>query len=280
MTTNEILVSSKLHDTYSGAVYSRVNLTLEKVNQIEDPYQLSSRNPTSTGNLVYMYNNPFSNLRKSRHPNVSQSRNSNEESRSDDSNPSSSSSFNSEERDYLQPEPKLDEAPENPLLPYFIGYKGMSIQKSGENYVMITARLIASITNDIKFTSISDLDDTFADTLNPYITLVELIRTMNVKQITEIENKLYSILETDYHSKYVNEEFEKLFKQTAWDILSNAVAQAGTGPALVTVKKWVKNKKLEGNQAALIISQIPKAALTPTVEYVRAFFVSIYYISI
>ncbi|XP_011706280.1 PREDICTED: vitellogenin-1-like, partial [Wasmannia auropunctata] len=251
--TDEIVMNSKIHDTYSGAVYSSMNLTLVKTSLIANPMRAS--NVVSTGNLVYTYNNPFSSqLKRS-------------------SSSSSSSSSNSEEHDYLQPKPKLDEAPESPLLPYFIGYNGRSIQTSEENYDVVAARLISQITEEIEYLAVDLLKHPFTETLERFTILVRLIRTMNTKQIGEVE---YNLLELVYHDnrkdKVTREEDQKLYNQTLWDVFRHAIADAGTGPALITIKNWIKNGKLEGIQAAQIISKIPKTALAPTAEYLTAFF--------
>lgn len=300
MMTSQILINShykidksKFHNTYSGAVYSSMNLTLGRMNQISNSMPVSN-NLISTGNLVYTYNNPFSSQRKLRRPSVSQSslaasssenhnsNNSSEENHSDDDN------FKSEERDYFQPKPKLDEAPESPLLPYFIGYEGMSILKSEENYTcedmhfhnctrlgLLANRLIRRISSRIRdvdrITSFSpaQINDRYLHTLELFTILVRLIRIMNVEQIAEVDKILFDVY------KRINTMSEKdfvLLNQSAWNIFSCAVANAGTGPALITIKTWIKIGKLKGIEAAKIISKIPKSALAPTTEYVAAFF--------
>lgn len=285
VTTNEIFISSKIHDTYSGAVYSRVSLTLDRMSKISNLIMPASNNLVSTGNLVYIYNNPFSNERKPRRSSVRSSlaaefenhnsNNSSKESRNVDDS-SSSNSFNSEERDYLQPKPKLDEPPESPLLPYFVGYKGKSIQKSGVNLTAVAVRMIYSIIDSSNIDLPPNLKSPHTDILEQFTMLIRLIRTMDVKQITEIENQLPKILDNNKNP----EEEKNSYNQIVWNVLSNAVAHAGTGPALITIKNWIKSKKLEGREAVNIISRIPKTALTPTTEYVNAFFVSIYHINI
>ncbi|XP_011879089.1 PREDICTED: uncharacterized protein LOC105568228 [Vollenhovia emeryi] len=284
MTTNEIFISSKIDETYSGAVYSRVNLTLDRKSTIYNPMPVSN-NLMSTGNLVYIYNSPFSDQRTPRRSSDIRSTlaarserrsstSSSEESHSDDdSSSSSSSNSNSEERDYLQPKPKLDEAPESPLLPYFVGYKGNSIQKFEEDFAAVAINLISWMTKKIESYGTSDFKmatQIQEELLEQYAILVRLMRTMNVRQITEVERKLSDTMARDSTAKTI--EDKKLADQTMWDILYNTVAHVGTGPALITITNWVKNKKLEGMQAADIISRIPKATLTPTPEYVQAFF--------
>ncbi|XP_011879024.1 PREDICTED: vitellogenin-1-like [Vollenhovia emeryi] len=278
VTTNKILISSKIDDTYASAVYSRVNLTLDRMSTVSDLMPVSN-NLMSTGNLVYLYNSPFSNQHRPHRPidilsslaaRTSErhvSNRSSEKSHGDDDGRSNS---NSEERDYFQPKPNLSDAPESPILPYFVGYKGNSILKSEKNFTAIACNLIGWITEKIASYGAFMWAPSILETDLPekYIVLVRLMRTMNVAQITEIEETLSELMARD-SSHY---EHKKLLHETAWDILRNAIAHIGTGPALITIKSWIQNKKIEGMQAANIISRIPKAALTPTAEYVRAFF--------
>lgn len=53
----------------------------------------------------------------------------------------------------------------------------------------------------------------------------------------------------------------------------DAVAQAGTGPALLTIKQWIMTKKIQGEEAAEILAALPNAAMFPNVEYMKTFFV-------
>ncbi|EGI60933.1 Vitellogenin-1, partial [Acromyrmex echinatior] len=278
MMTNQMLINSnKFNNTYSGAVYSGMNLTLDRMNRISNPMPVSN-NLMSTGNLVYTYNNPFSSQRKPRRPNVSQSslaqssensnsNNSSEENYNEDDN------FKSADQDYFQPKPKLNEAPESPLLPYFIGYKGMSILNSEENYTRIAIRLIGrTLIHDdypTEHFSPEQMNDRYINALERFTILVRLIRTMNVEQIAEIDNEVPKMYNTI--NSFTESDFN-LTHQNVWSAFSCAVANAGTGPALITIKNWIKSGKLEGIQAAQIISKIPKSALAPTTEYVAAFF--------
>lgn len=56
----------------------------------------------------------------------------------------------------------------------------------------------------------------------------------------------------------------------------DAVAQAGTGPALLTIKEWIQSKKVQGEEAAELLSVLPNSARFPNTEYMNAFFVSIF----
>ncbi|XP_025073621.1 vitellogenin-2-like [Pogonomyrmex barbatus] len=287
VTTDKILITSKIHDTYSGAVYSKVNVTLDHVQKISN-IMPASDNSVSTGNLVYIYNNPFSNQRKPRRPSISrsslaarssESRSSNsssEESSDDDSSSSSSSSSsnnsNSEEREYLQSKPKLDEVPENPFLPYFIGYKGKSIKESQENYSQVAVRLIGQITGEIEYIAVDILHQPFTETVERFTILNRLIRTMDTKQLAEVENMLSDTFYQDDRNRFSNKDEKDEYDKVSWNVFSSAVAHAGTGPALITIRNWITNGKLKDMRAVQAISKIPKVAQAPTTEYVKAVF--------
>ena len=55
----------------------------------------------------------------------------------------------------------------------------------------------------------------------------------------------------------------------------DAVVDAGTGPALVTIASWIKSKKVSGMEAAKLLSALPDTVKTPTNDYLDALFVSI-----
>lgn len=57
-------------------------------------------------------------------------------------------------------------------------------------------------------------------------------------------------------------------------VFRDAVAQAGTGPALVTIKQWILNHKISGTEAAHIVGVLPDTAYFPTTEYINTLFVS------
>lgn len=54
----------------------------------------------------------------------------------------------------------------------------------------------------------------------------------------------------------------------------DAVAQAGTGPALLTLKEMIESKKVKSEEAAQLISILPNSARFPNSEYMNNFFVS------
>jgi len=176
----------------------------------------------------------------------------------------------SNECGYLHSKPSLDQAPDNSLLPYFIGYKGKTIHKAEEvDVVETSALLIKELPEDIDSTQIRGFSPSL---LEKFTILCRLIRTMNSKQIAELEDKVAKIAE----SKNSNDELKKQYDHYHWSVLRDAVAHAGTGPAFVTIKNWIKEKKLKDIEAARIVSKLPKTARIPTTEYIQAFFVSIH----
>lgn len=268
VTKNQISVKPKQSEPV-GAVHTITRLTLIKKGKSSNDMVGSQElnNLESTGNLVYTYNNPFSNSenRRERRPSVSRNSaqvQSSESSSSQNSHrgSSSSSSSSSEENEIsnLQSKAAMHLAPNVPLLPYFIGYKGKSIQMSDKiDVVDLTLDLISQIAKEVE----SPVNPRV--TLDKYLKLKDLLRVMNYEQYTEIENRL-------------PKKSSSLLANVMLSVYRDAVTQAGTGPALLTIGGWLKNRKVEGLEAARILSQIPKIVLQPTEEYVKTFYVSIY----
>jgi len=63
----------------------------------------------------------------------------------------------------------------------------------------------------------------------------------------------------------------KIFYREAF---RDSVAQAGTLPALSAIRDWIHKDIIRGNEAAEILSVLPRSALTPTPEYIELLFVS------
>lgn len=277
---NEISVKRENSDSFLGTVHSIMKLILAKKNQISNS-MLESQEVTqleSTGNLVYTYNNPFSKSEERRAYNPSISRNSGQvqssesssssqssSSQSSESSESSSSSQSSEERhvSIVQSETALHLAPNVPLLPYFVGYNGKAIQLSDQvNAVERAQSLISQIATELQ----SPRQITSQNTLEKFTILKNLLRTMSRQQYVELEEQLFS---NHYTPSQDNSQ------QDVWRIYRDAVSHAGTGPAFLTLVQWIKSGKVEGIEAARLVSQIPKNVQQPTAEYVKAFFVSI-----
>ncbi|KAG7213605.1 hypothetical protein KM043_002858 [Ampulex compressa] len=273
VTTNLMFVNPRLYDEQIGTVVSVMNLTLVNARPISEPLPLP-QNPESTGNLVYTYNNPFSDSphRRAGRPNAhSHSRSSKDRSDSSSEEESrhehfrhESHSSSSEEDSFWQPRPKLDEAPENPLLPYFVGNAGKAIGKSGKiNIVDASRELVEQMAVELEDPSSMPAQDT----LEKFMILSGLIRTMSRKQIEEFEKGVHPAWnEVEFSTKPKRE------KKNAWTIFRDAVTQAGTGPALLTIKDWIERGVIEAAEAVDVIAQLSKTARTPTAEYVEALF--------
>ncbi|XP_078036187.1 vitellogenin [Augochlora pura] len=276
VTTSKMLVSPRFYDDQIGIVVSRVNLTLANMKMISQ-HLPSPADAESTGNLVYVYDNPFSDSTERRNGEPNQgnwltsdsvaSISSSEEAAkgkpnfrgSSSSSGSSSSISSSEEHRFLQPKPTLEDAPQNPLLPNFIGIGGKHIgQYDSVNPVTSAKEIIAQIAIEMEDPSNIPTEET----LEKFTILTSLLRTMSWKKLAEIEPNFINELKAK----------DDIVKQNAWAVLRDAVTQAGTGPALLTIKDWIRNHVLDSWEAADIVTRLPKNARTPTAEYIRAFF--------
>ena len=285
-TTSKLFVGPRFYDEKNGMLASKMNLTLADVKETSNPMP-SPSDPESTGNLVYVYSNPFSDMEERRigkqdwdkqmlsdsvsSLSSSEEANANKlnlRSLSGSSSSSSSSSISSsEEKNFWQPKPTLKDAPQNPLLPMFIGFKGKHIGRSNElDLTSSSKELISQMANELE--DPSNMPN--QETLEKFTILSSLIRTMNLEQIKEIGRSLQlssDDLKTNDKSQVV--------KQNAWSLWKDAVTQAGTGPALLAIKHWIENREIENWQAMDMLSRLPKTARTPTDEWIRELFVSI-----
>ena len=275
-------------------VASRMHLSLSQVGSVSDRLSTPS-DPQSTGNLVYIFNSPFSGPEHRRfgRPSVSSSfkrhtsseeernrdrRNRHKESermkklRSEEDDTSSSTSHSSttdsrEDGDFWQSKPTMDEAPEIPFFPYFIGNKGNSVQMSGSIDVVKKAKeLSTEIGKELKKPN----DLLKEETLEKFMILTSLIRTMNSKQIDDVKNHLYE------SSNQIHNEDKSSSRRNSWVCFRDAISIAGTGPALTNIKKMIETKKIEGVEASQVITAASKSARIPTPEYIEMFFVSIF----
>ncbi|XP_066599767.1 vitellogenin-like [Prorops nasuta] len=278
VTTNMLTVSPMMYDN-NGLVIAVMNLTLARVEGISQPLE-SPNEPESTGNLVYTYSNPFSDgeERKSRKPSVSwsskeatgdsrrftSSRGDDRRSESWDDSASMNSISSSEEDNFWQNRPSMNEAPESPLLPYFIGYKGKSIGKSKVDIIKSSKDLIMEIAEEIEHPSRMTEDQT----LEKFTILTRLMRTMSTKQLKEIVKDHSPESENQLNGNHKMESK----KQAAWEVTRDAIAQTGTGPALMVIKDWIEKKHISSMDACNILSRLSQTVRTPTIEYLETFF--------
>nr|CAD7195680.1 unnamed protein product [Timema douglasi] len=215
------------------------------------------------------------------------------------SSSSSSSGSSSEERDYL-PVPSLNEPPHFPMLPFFFGFEGRPIS-SKINPVEAVRKIASEIGSELQYPDAIPKENTLAK----FTILTRLVQVMSAKQLKEAGRSLYTPSNKPSSSRAsntwlssgkskgipleVNVSFwvvQNLSMVTTENKLSgndtkthfhrkafrDAVGEAGTGPALVTLKEWIMSKKVRGEDAAELVSSLPRAALTPTPEYLNEFF--------
>ncbi|XP_001607396.1 vitellogenin [Nasonia vitripennis] len=271
VTTNKVVHhADNQEENQQGMVASRMNLTLHKVEDMSEPME-SPVNPQSTGNLVYNYNSPIDSISARRPNKYNQKGRSDEKNKNSDESDSESDSdgsvFDNNDDSYLQPKPKLTDAPLSPLLPFFIGNNGNSILKNKKVDAVKSATSIAQeIGNEMQ-----NPDIMFAEqTLEKFTILSKLIRTMNSEQIASVQRSLYERAQSLNQLKQNNPE--QLSRRNAWVAFRDAVAQAGTGPALVNIKQWVQNKQIEGTEATHVIDTLAKSVRIPTPEYMDTYF--------
>lgn len=280
VTTNKVVLKPTPGSNQKGLVVSQMNITLVDVSSADKQPQ-QPQQPKSIGNLVYRYNSPFAQNNEVRtgSKNLQQDDDesyygtSSEEQqqrywnkrhprslrRYDEQNDSDDSTSQEEHQNWRQNKPSLSGEPETPLLPEYIGYYGQAIKTAKQiNIVESVQKLAQKIGRELQ----QPRDMIKEDTLATYTILTRLVRTMNVEEIKQAGRELYthSHKQDSYHSD-------------AWKTYRDAVAQAGTGPAFMTVQDWILTKKIHGQEAATIVATIANSVRQPTTEYMRSFYV-------
>lgn len=154
------------------------------------------------------------------------------------------------------------------MLSLFIGYKGESIQAAKQiKLVQYSQKLAQEIAADLQ--NPSEIPN--SNTLSKFTILARVIRTMSAKQIEEAGRQLYAPHADPQSTKSAE-------RQAAWKVFRDATAEAGSGPAAAQVMAWVQDKNVQGEEAAQLISSLPKTIRTPTAEMMKAFYVCHAYI--
>ncbi|KAL0267736.1 UNVERIFIED_CONTAM: hypothetical protein PYX00_009919 [Menopon gallinae] len=271
-TTNIVTLTPELNNNNEkGTVLSRVNLTLMSVGpakqQVEQPTHAQT-----IKNLVYNYNHPNSNDREARNKWDQQNELPRSQSRSrfgrsinEETTYGRKSSHDSDEsisaEEWHQETPTLTSAPQNPFLPYFVGCEGHSIQHcQNVNVNQVVKKLSEQIGTQLQEPShIPQIN-----TLERFSILVRTIRTMSVEQLHQASEELW-VKESD------NTGAQKPGR-SYWMAFRDAVAQAGTGPALVIIKEWILTDKIHREEAAQIVASLAESTMHPTSEYMKQFF--------
>ncbi|XP_011136990.1 vitellogenin-like [Harpegnathos saltator] len=99
-------------------------------------------------------------------------------------------------------------------------------------------------------------------TLEKFMMLTSLLRHLNEKELATVEN--------DLSPKILPQKSKEPLLR--WKIWRDAVVQAGTGPAFLTIRGWILEKKVRDFEAAQLLSRLPRVVHMPTAEYIKAFF--------
>lgn len=146
----------------------------------------------------------------------------------------------------------------------YVGYKGQSIRNAKNiNVVHEAQRLAEEIGKDLQ----NENDIPKENTLEKFNILAQVIRIMNKKQIEEATRQLYA-------PQADNQSEKSSARNAAWKAYRDAVAQAGTGPAVQEITEWIEGKKCDGEEAAELIATLPRTIREPTEEMMKLFFVS------
>nr|XP_012221881.1 PREDICTED: vitellogenin-1-like [Linepithema humile] len=270
VTTNNIFVKSENSiNSFIGTVYSKINLTLENMNKISKKLSINS-NLLSTGNLLYTYNNPLTEIeqgkqqetvsRNSQHIQSSErSSSSSEQNQSQGRSWRKQSDGSNRSNSNLQLLISLNEAPKS-TTPLSLAFQD---NQESLNFVEEAQKQPREIVDKLQQSNTMEN----LDTLEMFINFVNLLRDMNDTQIAEVEQGVLSNVPHNLQSS------ENTFVENdVWSILRDGVAQAGTGPALLTIIKWIQKGKLDGIEAARVISKIPKVVRIPSENYIKAVF--------
>ncbi|KAL1493354.1 hypothetical protein ABEB36_011423 [Hypothenemus hampei] len=256
-TVNKIMINPTATSQQKGSAVSTMNLALIDLKSYsQEPKDLAD--PVEIGNLVYSYENPFGSneARRKRQSRRWDSSEENEDSWSRingfaDQMIKKTQQDESDEHIQHQERPSMDEAPESPLLPYFVGYQGKSI-KDSRNFDL--KQKVIKLIDEISRELAQPEEALNQSTLSKYTMLVSLLRLMNQQEIKDISQQLYQQ------------------DQRPWGIFRDAVAQTGTGPALLNIEQWISNGKIEKQEAGDIIASMARATRFPTEEYMKKFF--------
>ncbi|KAJ3639679.1 hypothetical protein Zmor_003023 [Zophobas morio] len=256
VTVEEIALNPSLGDNVKGIVHTKLNVTLDSMGQLRSEGHFTVDNPIEVG-VVYAYNNPYSSDNSPRPVREYEHERAPDSAESEGSpymtSPRPEGIWDPEDRqkqDY-QEKPKLDEAPPSPLLPYTVGYDGQSIKKT-QNIVDLVQRLVQEIGQEFPHPK----EVLQQHTPGKFVALTSLLRTMNSQEMQQASTQILQGSGTS----------------PAKAAFSDAVAQSGTGPAIMTIKTMILQNKVSDLQAAQMIATTTSNARQPTEDYVKYVF--------
>lgn len=156
-------------------------------------------------------------------------------------------------KQYQQPKPTLKNAPENPLYAYFIH------GSNDFNGPVEVQKLTEEIVEDLQ----KPHEIPVKYTLRKFNVLAKILRTMSAEQIEEATRKIEQHDQQNKHEKCLR-------------VYTDALATAGTGPAVNELMTLIEQRKIDGETAAELIFTLPKTIRLPTEEMQQRFFVSDY----
>lgn len=257
-TTEQIIMKPKTQAMDYGVVPSKVRVDIVKFEDVKEHLPLI-RSPQHTGNLLYAMDSPFQTpeFRKSSHHQ--------QNDEFDDINFCSIGSLNQNcEKSELKKPPNIG------LLPFFIGNEGNVVWKRDNLHDLVT-NLAKEIGNEFEQKHLTN------QTLDKMTILIRLVRTMNVDQISEIAHGLARSDNTNKtrHFNYKNSKSRpEIPLRSSWMIFQNAVYHAGTGPALLSIERWIKEDMISCTEAQNAVHLLPKVARIPTTTYLQKVYVS------
>lgn len=263
-TINSIVLSPGFNDQQKGSTVSSVHFNLTSV-KAESGKPKEVENPVSLGGLVYQFNDPA-------HPTGSGSgygRDANSKKFLRGYTDDVSENFNDRKGRYYdeegpeneqytqQAEQPLSEAPYFPMLPYSTGVSGESV-KTKINVVEQVQKLAQQIGQELQQPN----EMPRYNTPSKFITLCSLVRIMDAKEIQQAASNLYC-------------QDKEGLKQLTWATYRDAVAAAGTGPALFTIDNWLESRKIKEHEAADVVATTAQSVRRPSLGYMKKFYIMI-----
>lgn len=100
-----------------------------------------------------------------------------------------------------------------------------------------------------------------ADFLTKFNILVRVIAAMSIDQLAQTSRGIE-----------VGRTSNNNVKLDMWMIFRDAVTQAGTPPAFLQIRNWIKSRKIQGEEAAQVLSTLARTLRYPTKEIMIQFF--------
>lgn len=179
-----------------------------------------------------------------------------------------------------QPHVSLSKAPEIPLSPLFIGYKGSMIQNSEKVTIEENCFELANqIATDVQ--DQSNIPKKHA--LDKFSMLSGWVRIMSEQQIKAVGARVQAALTSPKPGMKQNKRADRPGQSldddnhdvTVWQVYRDAVVEAGTSAAMRVLFDWVNGGQLAGEEAAQAIAALQKSIRVPTPELVKEFYVSV-----